>query len=314
MTVKGAGRREGGRARVARRGTRLYARRAMVTQLLSRGWRSDLEELAFSASESILIAAPFIKESEAKWLCAILRPGIEVHTLARLDSAAVSNESLDIGALRRLATVSRKARLTALPRLHAKVFVADEKAAIVTSGNLTRSGLDTNIEYGVALRESSIVRRVREDMLSFAQLGSKVSVRKLTQLARLEKELRGARASVENTASDEAKRRFDEAMNRAKPTIAAIEVGGRSKNAIFGEAAQLVLADGRPRRVEEIHAGVQELLPTLCGDMNYVLRGKSFGKNWKHDVRNAVQYLKNRRGTVDYDESTEEWRIKGARI
>lgn len=285
----------------------------MVTQLLARGWRSNLEELASSASESILIAAPFIKEREAEWLCALLRPDIEVHTLARLDSAAVSNESLDIGALRRLATASPKARLTALPRLHAKVFVADEKAAIVTSGNLTRAGLDANIEYGVALGESSLVRRVRDDMLEFAQLGSAVSVRKLTQLAHLETELREARANVESSASDEARRRFDEAMNRATPAIAAIEVGGRSKNAVFGEAVQLVLADGHPHHVEEIHARVQEMLPTLCGDVNYILRGRSFGKNWKHDVRNAMQYLKNRRGAVDYDESTETWRIKDAR-
>lgn len=279
-------------------------------ELINRPWRSHLAELVASASDSILIAAPFIKESEAEWLCGFLQPGIEVRTLARVDSIAVSNESLDIAALRRLATASRKARLTALPNLHAKVFVADQKAAIVTSGNLTRGGLDANIEYGVALHEPDLVRRVREDMLMFARLGSDVSVRKIAQLARLEKELRGAHANVQNSASDEAKQRFDQVVNKAKPVVAEIEIGYRSKNAIFGEAAQLVLADGRPLPIDLLHERVRELLPTLCGDGNYVLRGKSFGKDWKHDVRNALNYLKEKRDMLENDELNHTWRLK----
>ena len=277
-------------------------------ELINRPWRSSLAELVASASESILIAAPFIKESEAKWLCGFLQPGIEVRTLARVDSIAVSNESLDIAALRRLATASRKARLTALPNLHAKVFIADQKAAIVTSGNLTRGGLDANIEYGVALREPDLVRRVREDMLTFARLGSDVSVRKIAQLARLEKELREARADVQNSASDKAKRRFDTAMNRAKPTIAAIEIGNRSPNAVFGEALQRILSNG-PLPTKAIQPIVREWLPNLCDDtLDYMVNGVGYGKKWKHRVRNAQRHLRGN-SVITYDAASAMWRL-----
>ena len=79
--------------------------------------------------------------------------------------------------------VSPLARLVALSNLHAKVFVADETAAIVTSGNLTRSALDRNLEYGVLLREPDLVRAVRGHMLSFERLGSQVDATTLAELA-----------------------------------------------------------------------------------------------------------------------------------
>ena len=278
-------------------------------ELINRPWRSSLAELVASASESILIAAPYIKEREAEWLCGFLQPGIEIHTLARVDSIAVSNESLDIAALRRLATASRKARLTALPNLHAKVFVADQKAAIVTSGNLTRGGLDANIEYGVALREPDLARRVREDMLSFAKLGSPVSVRKIARLARLEKELREARANVQNSASDEAKRRFDKVMKRAKPAIAAIEVGSRSPNAVFGEALKGILSNG-PLPTKSIQPIVREWLPNLCDDtLDYMINGVGYGKKWKHRVRNAQRHLRDS-NVITYDAASSMWMLK----
>ena len=97
-----------------------------------------------------------------------------------------------MAALHQLAKASPSARLIALPNLHAKVFVADEKAAIVTSGNLTRSALDSNIEYGVLLREENLVQQVRRDMLSYARLGSQVDVDTIVELAPLEAELRQA--------------------------------------------------------------------------------------------------------------------------
>ena len=146
-----------------------------MVQLINRGWRNALAEVAEAAEESLLVAAPYIKDNEAAWLCGLLSGEIEVLTLARMELQAIRTSALDVNALLRLANVSSSARLIALPNLHAKVFVADEKAAIITSGNLTRSGLDTNIEYGVVLRDPALVRTVRDDMLNFARLGNAVS-------------------------------------------------------------------------------------------------------------------------------------------
>ena len=146
--------------------------------------------VASSARHSVLVVAPFIKCEEAAWFCSLLHPGVEVTTLANIDADAVSGAFLDLEALRCLAEASPSATLFALSNLHAKVFVADDKAAIVTSGNLTRSALDSNLEYGVLIHETGIVNQIRNDLLCFARLGSELDVGSLEKLVPLETELR----------------------------------------------------------------------------------------------------------------------------
>ena len=290
-----------------RRRPQLYKHSIMV-QLINRGWRSNLAEIAGAAEESLLVAAPYVKDDEAAWLCGLLRQDIEVLTLARMEVQAISSSSLDVEALLRLARVSPTSKLVVLPNLHAKVFVADDKYAVITSGNLTRSGLDTNIEYGVVLRERTLVRTVREDMLRFARLGSAVSPEAIADLLPLQATIREAEAEIARSAPHEAQRRFDEIMWQAKPAFAAMQVGDRSANAIFGEAIQLALAEG-PQPTTVIHERIRQLLPDFCDDTeDRVINGIHFGKRWKHNVRNAQQSLK-RRGVVTYDDATEIWAL-----
>ena len=283
-----------------------------MVQLINRGWRSDLAEVAEAAEESLLVAAPYIKDNEAAWLCRLLSSEIEVLTLARMELQAIRTSALDVNALLRLANVSSSARLIALPNLHAKVFVADEKAAIITSGNLTRSGLDTNIEYGVVLRDPGLVRTVRDDMLNFARLGNAVSPDAISALIPIETEVREAEAEIARSASSEARRRFDAVMWQAKPAFASMQVGNRSANAIFGEAIKLTLAVG-PQTTQTIHERIRQLLPDFCDDSeDRVINGVHFGKKWKHNVRNAQQYLKRQR-IIAYDKIGHVWMLTPAK-
>ena len=61
--------------------------------------------------------------------------------------------SFDIAALCFLQNSLRRCEVVNVPRLDAKVYVADEACAIVTSANLTPSGLDLNLEYGIGLTD-----------------------------------------------------------------------------------------------------------------------------------------------------------------
>lgn len=223
-----------------------------AVQFLGRAWRNDLAGIVSSAGRSLLIAAPYIKYDEAAWLCALLHPGIEVVTLANIDAEAVSASALDLTALRRLAEASPRAKLIALSNLHAKVFVADENAAIVKSGNLTRSGLDGNFEYGVLLRKTGLVRTVRKDILSFTRLGSRVDANTIAELAPLEAELRQARVAAEARTPCSARRfgfcwrpvrkpqrqcnRMSDGSCRFSATTASISLLGANVTAKHGSA------------------------------------------------------------------------------
>ena len=284
-----------------------------MIQLLGRGWRSELAGIASVARRSVVIAAPFIKYEEAAWLCSLLHEGVDVLTLANIDAEAVSTAALDLAALRCLKEVSYSSKLIALSTLHAKVFVADEKAAIVTSGNLTRSALDSNLEYGVLLDDPKLVQKVCDDMLSFARLGSPVDLETIDELTKLEDELRQARSDVIKEATQGARQRFDYVMRQARPAMVSAQVGDRTAHAVFGEAIQFVLAKG-PQTTKTIQLEVQHLLPELCDDSEILMiKGERYGRVWKRRFRHAQLHLK-RRGTVFYNPSSKEWALNNNEI
>ena len=279
-----------------------------MVQIISRGWRNDLAGIASSARRSVLVVAPFIKYEEADWLCGLLRSGVEVITLANIDAAAVSASALDIAALQRLVEASPTSRLVALSNLHAKVFVADEKAAIVTSGNLTRAGLDSNIECGVLIRQPRLARDLRRKMLAFASLGSPMDTLAIGQFLPLETELREMHAQISHSSTPTAMRRFTALMRDAKRKFAAAQVGERSPHAVFADAIQFILERG-PQRTTAIQTETQQLMPDLCDDNDYFdIKGEPFGRTWKRRLRHAQLHLK-RRGVIAYDSKNRTWRL-----
>ena len=248
---------------------------------------------------------------EAEWFCDQLRPGVEITILANINADAVGASALDVAALRYLAEASPSAKVFALPFLHAKVFIADNQSAIVTSGNLTRSAFERNLEYGVLFHEHDLVRAIRRDMLSFARLGSQIAADDIAGLASLERELRQAQANIANSASPDAKRRFAEAMRAARPKLASAQVGSRTANAVFGEAIKLALVAG-PLPTSAIARQVSRLMPDLCDDSEeLIINNERYGKAWKHRLRNAQQHLK-RQGSVTYNSAARTWTLTEA--
>ena len=88
-----------------------------------------------------------------------------------------------------------------LPGLHAKAYVADEHTAIVTSGNLTRSPLHRNAEYGVQIRDPTMVRRITKDLQEYGGLGAEVSLKELDSLAEISETLRDKHAKTLDSTS-----------------------------------------------------------------------------------------------------------------
>ena len=97
-------------------------------------------------------------------------------------------------------------------------------------------------------------------------------------------------------------------MREARPEFVAAQVGGRTKHAVFGEAIRFVLAQG-PLSTAAIHEQVSALLPDLCDDAKpLTINGQTFGRVWKHDVRNAQLDLR-RRGVIARNRDTGLWSL-----
>jgi hypothetical protein len=193
-----------------------------------------------------------------------------------------------------------------LPRLHAKVYIADERCALVASANLTQSGLDSNFEYGVDITDVNAVRQVRQDIERYASLGNPLAAQNVQELEALAKELKAEFDDLERSQEKNIRRRFDRKLKATNIEFLRAQIGSRSAHGLFADAIVYLLSRG-PLSTRELHPRLRDLLPELCDDTrNLVIDGRAFGKKWKHVVRTAQVFLR-RTGTIRLVGT--EWRL-----
>jgi hypothetical protein len=162
----------------------------------------------------------------------------------------------------------------------------------VTSANLTPSGLDLNLEYGIGLTDPKIIRDVRQDLQRYAVLGNRLGANTIAELEKVSDELRVEFDAVERSTEKKLRRRFNETLKQADREFLRAQVGTRSAHGLFADAILYVLST-RPMSTPELHRKVKALLPDLCDDTkDLVINGQHFGKKWKHTVRTAQVFLR----------------------
>jgi hypothetical protein len=113
-------------------------------------------------SERFLFASPYV----GTFLGAVtqmLPPAVSKTLLTRTDLRDFALGSSDIEALCNFAR--QGARVLSLAGLHSKVYVLDDKAALVTSANATFSGMTRNWECGVAIEDRREIRKLANLLL-----------------------------------------------------------------------------------------------------------------------------------------------------
>ena len=231
---------------------------------------------------------------------------IEVEIVTDLRPDSILAGILEVESLLAFAQSTPKLKVTYLPNLHAKVYVRDDKTAVITSANLTDGGLRRNFEYGVITTDPKTVAQIRNDMHDYAALGSIVLKDSLESMARIATELKGLRRKAENSIRQKFRRAFNQKLEEARTELLSLRAEGKTTHGIFADTILYLLAR-EPMRTTEMHPMVQRLHPDLCDDNeDRVIKGVHFGKKWKHYVRNAQQHLK-RQGLIAFDGSY--WRL-----
>jgi phosphatidylserine/phosphatidylglycerophosphate/cardiolipin synthase-like enzyme len=271
-----------------------------------------LRDVISVARKELILASPYIKKAEADWVCGELnqtkaRVAVQILTHVRTDS--VLSGSLDLDALITFSNNLRHATVLNLPRLHAKVYLADTRQAFVTSANLTTPGLDGNFECGIAIDEQSIVNELKISLNSYARVGNILTLETLRELCVTANELAREFQHVQRAAGSKLRRRFSEKLRSANYQFLKAQVGVRSAHSLFSEAILYALST-TPLTTAELHPRIQRMLPDLCrDDVELIINGERFGKKWKHAVRNAQQYLK-RTGQIQFD--GKRWSLSGS--
>ena len=279
--------------------------------LVKSPWATLFYRLAEQAEEELLIASPFPGAAPVNRLARLLgdasrQSAPRLHIVTNLSVDSILSGSLDVAALAQLAQGTRNTTITYLPSLHAKVYVFDARAAIVTSGNLTHGGLVGNHEYGVLLRDPALVGKVRHDLNRYALLGNSVSTDTLDAVASAVGGVAAVRRQADTTVSATVRDLLNQRTDEARLQLLRAQALGRTTHGILVDTVLYLLETQGPLSTADMHPMVRQLHPDLCDDsIDRVIGDVHFGKRWKHYVRNAQQALK-RQGLIALDQG--QWR------
>jgi phosphatidylserine/phosphatidylglycerophosphate/cardiolipin synthase-like enzyme len=201
-------------------------------------WGAQLLELLSTAKKDLLLACPFITRSTTKWISNHLvsigkSQDLRIMCITNIKPASVLAGSLELDGLADLGRRFSQFRLFHMPSLHAKVYVADHKCAIITSGNLTEGGLRGNCEYGVILHDGQQVEEIRRDFEGYARLGALISVEEAVTLAGDLSRLRGLYQATERKVIKEAGSLFRKKLLETQERVLRFRARGTSTQAIF---------------------------------------------------------------------------------
>ena len=184
--------------------------------LLSSPMRPHLERLISGCSSRLMIASPYIKKSAIQWLVTTKPPSLQqISVLTNLSMENILSRSLETAALRHVFASFESASIVSLQHLHAKVYIADERTALITSANFTTGGLLTNYEYGILIRHQPIVDNIIQDVIAYQRLGGVVTLDLLDKIEDNVAELATVQDQAESNPSTKVLRRKAREFQRA---------------------------------------------------------------------------------------------------
>lgn len=272
-------------------------------ELLSSPWDKSFFDLIGSVDTELLIASPFIGSYPIKRMAETfekrrLNHKVKINVLTNLSVDNLLSGSLDISALRDFVELIPRTVVTYLPSLHAKVYVVDTKAAVITSANMTRGGLIGNHEYGILLRDYGLISQIREDLTKYSVMGNQVTVDTLSVLAQATQDLKSIRQEADKSIGSNLKAIFEQRVEDTRIELFRARARGKTTHGIFSETILYLIDKHGPLSTRDLHPLIQQIHPDLCDNtIELVIDSVHFGKKWKHDVRNSQVNLR-RQGII----------------
>lgn len=131
--------------------------------------RNTLEKLVKDTEDTVRIASAYVTDTK---LLSAIGSNRDVRLLTYFKAMDIVTGATSLDALHALIKSGVQCRhVSDGPRLHAKVYIFGDEAAVVTSANLTRKALDQNIEVGIHLSRSSAHELIQwfDSLWDFAQ-------------------------------------------------------------------------------------------------------------------------------------------------
>jgi hypothetical protein len=227
--------------------------------------------------------------------------------LTDLSPHNIASGSTDPEAVEAISKTLPNSEIFHLPRLHAKVYIADKSRSVVTSGNLTAGGLVYNFECGVSIADATESAALGAQIEDYSRLGAKILKEQLSACSTISRELKMIVGGQKSTRQYpvEATVRIDAIAE----LLLTRRLAGGPIHGIFSETVVYLLRRHGPMSTQNLHEWIAQIHPDLCdNNVDRIIDGKRFGKKWKHAVRTAQQHLK-KNGLIRLD--GQEWELTG---
>ena len=265
----------------------------MIEQL-HKNWHKNLSSLINESKDEIFISSPFVTQNGVDFILKNINHNLKEKGnftfLTNLSPLNIIQGSNNPKVFESLKSEIQNVKIWHLPKLHAKVYISDQRKSIITSGNLTNGGLFSNFEYGIQINQEEETKKIYQDINQYCQLGSLIENETLNTLINISSQITRQIPKIESNISSEIKNLLESAQKELVKD--RLNVGAIHN--VFSKTILYVLEKNPSGlKTKNIHLEIQEIHPDLCDDsVDRIIDGKSFGKKWKHAVRTSQQHLK----------------------
>lgn len=241
---------------------------------------SAFETVVRGTKKLLRIATPFISREEAQHLLSVLTPEVELELVTCATGRNVSCGACDAEALAVIGRAGAQDELEPIYRiwthadLHAKLYVADTHAALITSGNLTHHGMYLQWEYGLLVEEPALVREVVNDFERLRNGSVRLRLSHLEWLVEIARDVpppdgqnmtdRAIEGSDANLES-QVRELLEDAIEVDKPTVVSLDsfvgnlrIGQEQAHTLHGILSEL-RSSGETEQGESVRAILQLL-------------------------------------------------------
>ena len=268
-------------------------------QTLQKNWSSILENLFGGVKSELTVSTPFISDDGVKFLIESVSRDFKqkgfLRIITNLSPRNITQKATNPFSFTKIYEVINLVQIFHLPNLHAKVYIRDNKEAIITSGNLTSGGLYKNFEYGISIIEDNVVKEIRNDLTDYGNLGTLLDKTSIHLLCEKYNHIYDKGKIIDGNDV----MAIENNLLQIKFDNVAIEDKAEPINAIFAKTIEYILKKNGPLKVTEIHNYIATIHPDICVEGDRICNGVNYGSLWKHKIRTALVTL-NKQSKIEH--------------
>jgi phosphatidylserine/phosphatidylglycerophosphate/cardiolipin synthase-like enzyme len=146
-------------------------------EIITNPWKDMFLDLISSSENSIKIATPFIKEDICDDIIKTKQKNSKLELITSFKLINIYLGAVDIKGIEKI--IKNNGIVKNFPKLHAKIYIFDDKEAVITSSNLTNGGLINNYEFGIYLNKKDEKGVVTQTVKEFNNISNNDNVGKI---------------------------------------------------------------------------------------------------------------------------------------